>query len=511
LAAREAKLEAAARKAAKAEKQAARRKAAEAAWDKKLHEFIMAAWASPGHDKTLADEARAALERDVAALAGTEGFDSYNLAKSLATGSPGRLGASARVLSGGRLGQTDQISLELAFWLAAAGLAELPPPERLTLIHSLAGLVLAAKADHPARALAAAELARGGSARRSSEVLERHLDSLPGLARAETEAVPGRVLALDVPIPGVPASEILQTLMRVLESFSGWRRVIIGLFHHEGLSLVETAGRLKVDPRQLHPELRHGYERLASALKAYLTRLAVARGHGLADFPGLDGLRGGRPTLSPIPSRGELPPLSPLPALEPPEGADTTSAVESESAALARRLALLSPDGFGPDIQPAYELAFWLAAAGLSEPPPPQRPRPDLVPRYDRFGRLHPPRRRRPISAPSRIFAPPASEALGVLTRFFERSAGRRRLIFRLLYREGLDILEAGRRSGLSESLVRSERGAGLKSLAGKFRDYLIDPARTPGRPAAGRPGVDQPGADQPGADQPGVAPLGGE
>jgi hypothetical protein len=222
----------------------------------------------------------------------------------------------------------------------------------------------------------------------------------------------------------------------------------------------------------------------------------VARGHGLADFPGLDGLRGGRPTISPVPSRDELPPLPPAPALEPPEGADTPSAVESESAALARRLAILSPDGLGPDIQPAYELAFWLAAAGLSEPPPPQRPRPDLVPRYDRFGRLHPPRRRRPISAPSRIFAPPAEEALGVLTRIFERSAGRRRLIFRLLYREGLDILEAGRRSGLSELLVRSERGAGLKSLAGKFRDYLIGSARTTGRYACDQPRRDPLGGD---------------
>jgi DNA-directed RNA polymerase specialized sigma24 family protein len=441
------------------------------------------------YDSALAAEARAALERDVAALAATGEFDPYNLARSLAAGSPGRLAARGRLVSSGRHGPTAFVALELAFWLAAGGLAEPPSPKLLTLSPYLESLYLAVRASRAIRALAAVELARGGRARRIDEALERHLDSLPGLVRAEAEAVPGRFAPFDSHIPEAPASEVFQTLLWVVESFSGWRRVALGLFHLQGLSIGETARRLKVEPNNLHAELRHGYERLAGALKAHLTRLAVARGHGLADFPGLDGLRGGRPALSPVPSLAELPDRPAPPALEPPEGSGAPSAVESESAALARRLAILSPDGLGPDLEPAYDLALALAAAGLAEPPEAERPRADPGPRHDLWGRPRPaPRRRRPIPAPARIVAPPAAEALGVLIRALEGFSDKRRLLFLLCYREGLDILEAGRRMGLSPTRARSLRVSGLKSLAAKLQEYLLDPARTPGHPAAGPP-----------------------
>jgi DNA-directed RNA polymerase specialized sigma24 family protein len=460
---------------ASAAKIAGRKTAAEDSWAERIAERLKAA------------EGRAAWERDVDALAATEGFDPYNLARGLVAGSPRRLGAR------GRLGQANLPALELAFWLAAGGLAEPPSPERLTMSPYLRRLLIAVRSGRPARALAAAELARSGAARRTSEAIERHLDSLPGLALAEAEAVPGKVLAFDDPIPGAPASEVFQTLMRVLESFSGLRRVAIGLFHIEGLKFTETSRLLKVYSPNLNAELRHGRERLASAVKAYLTRLAVARGHDLTDFPGLDGLRGGRTILSPVPSRGELPDRPAPETLEPPHGAGAISAVESESATLARRLAILSPDGLGLDYQPAIDLAFWLAAAGLSEPPEEEKPRPR--PLFNRLGRRLPaPAIRRPPRDLSEIVAPPASEALGVLTRALERLSDRPRLVLRLLCREGLDLLEAGRRLGISPLNVRAEWGAALKSLSDTLHDYLLAPAGTTGHPAAGHPGLDPSG-----------------
>jgi DNA-directed RNA polymerase specialized sigma24 family protein len=444
------------------------------------------------YDFALAAGAGATLALDAGDLAASGEFDPYNLARSLAAGSPGRLGSRSRLLSG-RLRPITLDSLELAFWLAAGGLAEPPPPERLRLDPRLWSLVLAARAAPPARALAAIELARGGSARRIPEALERHLDSLPGLARAEAEAVPGKVLAFDGPIPEAPASEVFQTLLRVTGSFSGRRRVIMGLVHLAGLSFGETARCLAVDPLAIHNELRHGYKRLAGDIKAYLTRLAVARGHGLTDFPGLDRLRGRRPALSPVPSRGELPERPAPPALEPPQGADSPSAVKLESAELARRLVILSPDGLDTCLKPVFDLAYWLSAAGLAEPPeaaipPPGRGRPGR-PRLTPEGP-------RSIPAPSSFVAPPPSEALGFLTRALEGFSGRRRLIIRLLFREGLDTLEVGRRLGMTTRHALSERSVALRALADQLRDYLLDPAWTPGRPAAGRPGLDPLGGD---------------
>jgi hypothetical protein len=92
-----------------------------------------------------------------------------------------------------------------------------------------------------------------------------------------------------------------------------------------------------------------------------------------------------------------------------------------------------------------------------------------------------------------------------------EGFSGSRRLVFRLCYREGLDIFEVGRRMDLPPMDVWYMRVDGLEMLADKLRDYLLDPARTPGRPAAGQPGVGQPGVDQPGADQPGVDQTGAD
>jgi DNA-directed RNA polymerase specialized sigma24 family protein len=77
-----------------------------------------------------------------------------------------------------------------------------------------------------------------------------------------------------------------------------------------------------------------------------------------------------------------------------------------------------------------------------------------------------------------------------------ERLTDSRRSVLRLLYREGLDLLEAGRRLGTTLKEVRSEWGAALKSLSDTLRDYLLDPARTTGGPAAGQPGSDPLGGD---------------
>jgi hypothetical protein len=69
-------------------------------------------------------------------------------------------------------------------------------------------------------------------------------------------------------------------------------------------------------------------------------------------------------------------------------------------------------------------------------------------------------------------------------------------LFFRLLYREGLDLLEVGRRLGMTRPRVRAERWAALQSLADTLRDYLLYPARAAGHHAAGHPGLDPLGGD---------------
>jgi DNA-directed RNA polymerase specialized sigma24 family protein len=478
--------------AAEAAKAAEAAEAVKAAKAEIIEASMRESFAWKVYDFALAAGAGATLAPHVDDLAEAGEFDPYNLARSLAAGSPGRLGSRRRLLSG-RLRPIALDSLELAFWLAAAGIAEPPPPERLRLDPRLWSLVLAARAAPPARTLAAVELARGGSARRIPEALERHLDTLPGLARAEAEAVPGGIADFDAPIPEAPATDVFQTLLRVTGSFSGWRRVIMGLVHLGGLSLSETARCLAVDPLTIHVELRHGYKRLAGELKAYLTRLAVARGHGLTDFPGLDDFRGRRPALSPVPSLAELSDRPAPEALEPPQGAGALSDVKLESSELARRLAILSPDGLDTCLKPAFDLAYWLSAAGLAEPPEAGIP----LPGRGRPGRPRlTPEEPRSIPAPSSFVAPPPSEALGFLTRALEGLSGRRRLIIRLLFREGLDVLEIGRRLGMTTPRVLSERSVALRSLADRLRDYLLDPAGTPGPHAAGRPGLDPLGGD---------------